>query len=288
MSGIEALAEIRQIADDAARAADHGVRRSPPGRRSDEKRRGRLPGQTGRSGRTGDGHHRRDRSDRCRVHSPRTGLALDLPDGFVCESPPMRHLIETAAVVAPSDAPVLITGESGTGKEVVAQLIHRWSGRATGPFVVANCAGLPESLIESELFGHVKGAFTGARPIPDRAFSAPPTTGRCSWTRSANCRSTCSPNCCGHRVGHRSRPSGARPSTEVDTRLVAATNRDLEAAIEDGQLSRRPLLPHQRRRTARAAAARPSRGYPAAGKTFCRRIRRAHRSGSRRRRSSAC
>src|SRR5438477_203893 len=78
------------------------------------------------------------------------------------ESPRMQAAVETARRAAPSGATVLLLGESGTGKEVVARAIHRWSLRAARPFVVVNCVALSEELLESELFGHEKGAFTGA------------------------------------------------------------------------------------------------------------------------------
>ena len=95
-----------------------------------------------------------------------------LPDGFVCHSPAMRRLMETVAVVAPSNVPVLVSGESGAGNEVVARLIHAWSPRSAGPLVAANCASLPETLIESALFGHTKGAFTGAAEARQGFFRA--------------------------------------------------------------------------------------------------------------------
>ena len=85
-----------------------------------------------------------------------------LPPEVVAQSPLTVALFQEVALVAPSEARVLITGESGTGKEVVADLIHGWSGRARGPLIKVNCAAIPETLLESELFGHEKGAFTGA------------------------------------------------------------------------------------------------------------------------------
>ena len=83
-------------------------------------------------------------------------------EGLVGSTPEMQQVFKSIALVAASDASVMLTGESGTGKEVAAQAIHRFSDRASGPFVAVNIASLSESLAESELFGHVPGAFTGA------------------------------------------------------------------------------------------------------------------------------
>ena len=85
-----------------------------------------------------------------------------LPPHVIAQSPLTVALFQEVALVAPSEARVLITGESGTGKEVVADVIHAWSARAKGPLIKVNCAAIPETLLESELFGHEKGAFTGA------------------------------------------------------------------------------------------------------------------------------
>ncbi|MDB6057962.1 MAG: Transcriptional regulatory protein ZraR, partial [Verrucomicrobiales bacterium] len=101
-----------------------------------------------------------------------TGLAENAPRAFsgsrelpahvIAESPLMQSVFRDIALIAPSESRVLITGESGVGKEVVADVIHLWSKRADGPLVKVNCAALPETLLESELFGHEKGSFTGA------------------------------------------------------------------------------------------------------------------------------
>ena len=94
--------------------------------------------------------------------APNLGEAKKLPPDVVASSPLTVALFQEVALVAPSEARVLISGESGTGKEVVADVIHSWSARAAGPLVKVNCAAIPETLLESELFGHEKGAFTGA------------------------------------------------------------------------------------------------------------------------------
>lgn len=158
----------------------------------------------------------------------------DLPEWFVFESSAMRHLVETAAVVAPSDAPVLITGESGAGKEVVAQLIHHWSPRHEGPIVAANCAGLPESLIESELFGHTKGAFTGATQARQGFFRSA-HGGTLFLDEIGELPVHLQPKLLRALESGKITPVGSDSPVEVDTRLVAATNRDLEKAVSEGR-----------------------------------------------------
>src|SRR5436190_7554629 len=89
-------------------------------------------------------------------------IATDLAGTVVVASDAMRRIDDELRQAARADAKVLITGESGVGKEIVARLIHRYSARSSRPFVAINCAGVPDSLLESELFGHVRGSFTGA------------------------------------------------------------------------------------------------------------------------------
>ena len=101
----------------------------------------------------------------------------------------MRKLRAALERLADQDVSILIQGESGTGKELVARALHDAAPRRGKPFVALNCGAIPESLIESELFGHAKGAFTGAIDRSRRACSSRPTAARCSSTRSATCRS---------------------------------------------------------------------------------------------------
>ncbi len=156
-----------------------------------------------------------------------------LPDGFICHSAAMRRVVETVAAVAPSGAPVLVSGESGAGKEVVVQLIHHWSPRAAGPFIAANCAGLPEALIESELFGHTKGAFTGA-DSQRRGFFRAADGGTLFLDEIGELPLSLQPKLLRALEAGQITPVGSDTPVQVDTRLVAATNRDLGEAVERG------------------------------------------------------
>lgn len=160
--------------------------------------------------------------------------ALELPPGVVCASSAMCRVIETAAVVAPSNAPVLILGQSGAGKEIVAQLIHRWSPRAAGPFVAANCAGLPETLIESELFGHAKGAFTGAQTV-QLGFFRSAHRGTLFLDEIGELPLHLQPKLLRALESGQITPLGSDLPVPTDTRLVAATNRDLGDWVREGR-----------------------------------------------------
>ena len=155
-----------------------------------------------------------------------------LPEGLVFESPATRRLLQTVAVVAPSDAPVLVRGETGTGKEVIARLIHAWSRRSAGPLVAANCASIPESLVESELFGHSKGAFTGAVESRDGVFRTA-SGGTLFLDEIGELPLTLQPKLLRAIETGTITPVGSDVSVHVDTRLVVATHRDLEKEVAE-------------------------------------------------------
>jgi transcriptional regulator with PAS, ATPase and Fis domain len=108
-------------------------------------------------------------------------------DGLIGRSSAFQAMLELVARVGPSEASVLLLGESGTGKELVARAVHEASPRAARALVVVDCASLPETLFESEVFGHERGAFTGAHAAKP-AWSRRPRAARCSWTRWATSR----------------------------------------------------------------------------------------------------
>ncbi len=156
------------------------------------------------------------------------------PEELVGDTPPMRRLRETIERAAPTPATVLITGESGSGKELVARALHRLSPRKNGALVQVNCAAIPDELIESELFGHEKGSFTGAvRRQTGKFVSAHGGTIFLDEVGDMSPRTQAKVL----RVLQNGEvePVGAEKTVQVDVRVVAATNRDLEAEIRAGR-----------------------------------------------------
>lgn len=156
-------------------------------------------------------------------------------DRLVGTSPGMQQVFSLIRQVAPSRAAVLVTGESGTGKELVARAIHRLSTRAEGPFVAINCAALPESLMESELFGHEKGAFTGAVQRRAGCFELS-AGGTLLLDEIGDMPMVTQAKLLRVLEDSKVRRLGSDRELEVDVRVVAATNRDLDKAIEEQQL----------------------------------------------------
>jgi len=150
------------------------------------------------------------------------------------ESPVMLELKELMARVAESQASVLVTGESGTGKEVVARLLHQKGPRADRPFLALNCAAMPEHLIESELFGHVRGAFTDAKTDKLGLF-VQANHGTLFLDEIGDMPLSLQPKLLRVLEERKVRPVGGGKEIPVDLRLIAATHRDLEDAIVQGQ-----------------------------------------------------
>jgi two-component system response regulator HydG len=153
--------------------------------------------------------------------------------GVIGESACMQEVLNLLELVAPSDATVLLLGETGTGKELAAQAIHFNSPRRHGPFVVVNCAALPEPLLESELFGHERGAFTGAASKKEGRFLLAhrgtlflDEVGELSPATQAKILRVLQ--------NKEFEPLGSTRTLKVDVRIIAATNRDLEAMVREG------------------------------------------------------
>src|SRR5574343_569015 len=154
--------------------------------------------------------------------------------GVVFRSSRMAELMDEARMVAASDASVLIRGESGTGKEVLARAIHRASARARGPFIAINCGAIPEQLLESELFGHAKGAFTGAATNRTGLFQAA-NGGTLFLDEIGDMPLALQVKLLRVLQERVVRPVGATKAEPVDVRLLSATNRDLDGAMAQGE-----------------------------------------------------
>lgn len=172
----------------------------------------------------------RDKSLRQEVLRLREGLSAPRKGAVIGTSPTIAAVLDLVDRVAASDVPVLVTGESGTGKELVAREIHARGKNPTGPFVAVNCAAIPESLLESELFGHAKGAFTDARTQRRGLFEEAnggtllldeigemPLPMQAKLLRALEERAV--------------RPVGSNNPVPITARLVAATNRNLDALV---------------------------------------------------------
>jgi len=170
-------------------------------------------------------HRLRDELKRLQQNS-----TLQSPPGFIGRSTSMRHVRELVARVADSDASVLIQGETGTGKELIARMIHLNAKRRSGPFVAINCAAVPHALIESELFGHARGAFTDARTQRTGLFLEA-HGGTLFLDEIAELPLETQPKLLRALQERTVRPVGSNAEQAFDVRVVASTNRDLEYEV---------------------------------------------------------
>src|ERR1700727_2242503 len=155
-------------------------------------------------------------------------------DNIIGQSPKMRAIFDLIQTVAPQTSRVLITGESGTGKELVARAIHENSLRAQAPFITINCGAFPESLLESELFGYMKGAFTGANENRQGLFQAA-HGGTLFMDEIGNMSLTMQVKLYRVLQEGKVRPIGSTEESDVDVRIIAATNKNFEKEIAEGR-----------------------------------------------------
>jgi two-component system response regulator PilR (NtrC family) len=155
-------------------------------------------------------------------------------DHIIGTSPKMKAIFELIENVAPQSSRVLITGESGTGKELVARAIHEHSARSKNPFITINCGAFPETLLESELFGYMKGAFTGANENRRGLFQAA-HGGTLFMDEIGNMSVTMQVKLYRVLQEGKVRPIGSTEESDVDVRVIAATNKNLEEEIAEGR-----------------------------------------------------
>jgi two-component system response regulator PilR (NtrC family) len=155
-------------------------------------------------------------------------------DNIIGQSPKMRAIFDMIQTVAPQTSRVLITGESGTGKELVARAIHENSARAQNPFITINCGAFPETLLESELFGYMKGAFTGANENRQGLFQAA-HGGTLFMDEIGNMSLTMQVKLYRVLQEGKVRPIGSTEESDVDVRIIAATNKEFEKEIAEGR-----------------------------------------------------
>ena len=173
-------------------------------------------------------------------------------------SPPMQEVYRLIEMAAQTIAPVLISGETGTGKELVARTIHQRSSRGKQPFVAVNCSAIPETLLESELFGHEKGAFTGAVERRAGLFELA-DAGTIFLDEITEMSGALQAKYLRALQDGTLRRLGGKTELQVDVRVVAATNRDPLRAVQGRHVPRGPLLPAQRAGLHDAAAPRSGR-----------------------------
>ena len=212
-------------------------------------------------------------------------LRTDGGPSLIAESPAMQPVLQLISRVGPSDANVLITGEAGTGKEVVARTLHAVSARASRPMVTVNAGGLAEGVFESELFGHVRGAFTDAKMDRVGRFELA-DGGTLFLDEIANVPLNLQAKLLrALEIGEIERV-GSSKTKRVDVRVISATNARLARRSRRGTVSRGSAVPAEHRRDPPAGAARAARGYFRAGVAFPGRARPALSQGSARLRSA--
>ncbi len=174
--------------------------------------------------------------ERSELREENRALRAALPGGrtLIGSSGVMRELVEQARKVAESKSTVLLLGESGTGKEVLARSIHAWSPRAARPFIPVNCVALSEELLESELFGHEKGAFTGAHQQKPGKFELA-NNGTIFLDEVGDIRAALQTKLLRVLQEHEFERVGGTKTIRVDIRVIAATNRDLEEGVKAGR-----------------------------------------------------
>lgn len=166
-----------------------------------------------------------------RIHKHTTGKTL------ILNSPSMNKVMELVKKVSITDSTVLLTGESGTGKEMIARALHRMSRRATGPFISVNSGGIPEGLLESELFGHVKGSYTGAHTTTIGHFQAA-EDGTLFLDEIGNMGHPMQVKLLRTLQEREVTPVGSIVSVPINTRLISATNSDIRREVDDGSFRR--------------------------------------------------